>query len=99
MAWYIGGLADVRELRKGITLPKGYNWRRCKQCIHYGEEIKWNDKFYKGRFCVHMADIYETLDDIDICRRFQKRKKYPDGHEDIYLRECAPRVIDAEHFF
>jgi len=50
-----------RETPRTIRIPFGeFNkeaQERCKKCIHFYSELKYNGKFYKGNFCCHWIDI------------------------------------------
>jgi hypothetical protein len=77
-----------------MALPTGFNWRKCHTCMHYADEIF--SKEYgsvKGRFCPHKHDMIHELETGIPCENYQKRE-HP-----LYLRECAPRVLDADKCF
>ena len=83
-----------RELRLPPNFPA-----HCMSCIHYARQIKHNDKFINGHFCARIADwppgYREDAGLLDPCNAYRKR----DPSVVTYLRECAPFVIDMDHFF
>jgi hypothetical protein len=84
----------LRYHAKEMTLPQGYNWRKCHKCAHYAVELF--SKYYgsvKGKFCPHCEQMERELKRGTLCENYTERT-HP-----LYLRECAPRVLDAEHCF
>jgi hypothetical protein len=69
--------------------------KRCKTCIHYAVEGKVGEQFIKGPFCAHLPDYPSQADRIlariENCEDFIKREP-----EKVYMRECAPMVIDID---
>ena len=94
MALFLNSRADLLRHAKNMELPKGYNWRKCKKCHHFAVEIF--SKEYgsiKGRFCPHRDEMIYEIENKTPCENFNKRE-HP-----LYLRECAPGVIDADKCF
>jgi len=77
-----------------MSLPKGFNWRKCHKCIHYAVEI-FSEDFgsIKGKFCPHRDEMVYEMESGTPCEEYRERKN------PLYLRECAPRVLDAEKCF
>jgi hypothetical protein len=86
--------AKPHELKLPPNFPK-----RCKNCIHYAKEVKYHEKFIKGNFCARIVDWPDKYQHdkslIDPCTSYMKR----DPKVVRYLRECAPLIIDMDHFF
>jgi hypothetical protein len=76
-----------------MKLPKGYNWRKCHVCAHYAVELLSGIGSVKGKFCPHSEQMKYELKNGTPCENYTKRE-----HE-LYLRECAPRVLDADKCF
>jgi hypothetical protein len=77
-----------------MALPRGFNWRKCHTCMHYAVEL-FSEKYggIKGRFCPHRQEMINELKIGKPCGNYYKRE-HP-----LYLRECAPQVLDADKCF
>jgi len=87
-------MIKLRELKLPSNFPK-----HCKTCIHYAKEVKYFDKYIKGNFCARIIDWSDKCKQdgalLNPCSGYERR----DSKVITYLRECAPFVIDMEHFF
>jgi hypothetical protein len=82
-----------------LRLPRGFP-DFCRDCSHFALEVKAGEDFIKGTFCARLPDwpksCHKNAEELVPCGAYRKRDRRPGIY---YLRECAPEVLDLEHYF
>jgi hypothetical protein len=77
-----------------------------EKCAHFYHELKIDDKFIKGEFCIRFENwpkesIDEICKQIEYCTSFMNRDNCPDNYTAVILRgrEYLPGILDLNNIF